>query len=286
MFALLRDGLMIRRAGNLIFVCGGNSPTNLRPQFKDFAEKNLADFQIFQPEFAMNNYFADVGGAQLDLGEFEILIGDLSHAIVIFPEAAGSFAETGYFANIDKLAEKVILVLDADRQRNDSFIMMGPARKYEKISKFSPNIQMNYSNPDFGLIHSRVNRIEFSKTRKLLSIEDLTEAYDLFCLIYKIFDLLNLCTYDDMLFVLHAITEGHAPRKRARDIASILVGAGYLRSVGQFGHYVANAKDSSFVLMRDGHVAREVTLKLEISDILMGSEPEFAALMAERANAH
>lgn len=286
MFALLREGLMVRRAGNLIFVCGGNAQTDLRPQFKSFSEYNLTEFQIFQPEFAMENYFSDMGGRQLDLGEFETLIGDLSHAIVIFPEAPGSFAETGYFSNIEKLAEKVILVLDADRQRNDSFIMMGPARNYEKTSKYSPNIQINYSDPDFSLISDRINRIGTSKTRKLLDVEDLEDPYDLFCLVYKIFDILNISTCDDMLFVLQAITKGHPPRKRARDIASILVGAGYLRPIGEFGHYIANAKDSSFVEMRKGHAAKELELRLEISDILMNGEPEFAELLMERANAH
>lgn len=285
MIALLTDGLMVRRSGNLIFVCGGNESHHLRPQFRAIAEKELSEFQIFQPEFAMKNYFSDAGGAQLDLGEFEVLVGDLSHAVVLFPEAPGSFAETGYFANIEKIAQKVILALDLERQSNDSFIMMGPARKYEQYSRYSPNIQIDYTNPNFDSIVKRISRIESPKTRKILDVSDISDHYDLFCLIYKIFDILIVATFEDLIFVLHSLTGGHAPKKRARELASILVGADYLKSIGQFGHYYPGLKDDSFVKMRTGFAEKESTLKLEILDILNRAEPEFGELVKGRHRA-
>lgn len=281
---LVATGLQIRRSGNLIFVCGGNDREHLRPRFCRESAEKLPDFQIFQPEFAMKNYFSDAGGAQLDLGDFETLIGDLSHAIVIFPEAPGSFAETGYFANIDQIAEKVILVLDMERQRNDSFIMMGPARRFETKSRFSPNIQLNYADPDFSLIVDRINRIEFSKNRKFLDSKNLSDPYDLFCLVYKIFDILSIATFDDLIFVLSSLTGGHAPKKRARDIASILVGAKYIKPVGGFGHYFADPNDRALVKVRTGFVEEEATLKIEIAGILATSDPEFSEVLRGRAN--
>lgn len=226
---MLKDGLTVRRSGTLIFVCGGNDPSHMRTSFREIATEKLKDFQVFQPEFAMKDYFSDAEGSQMDLGAFEKLIGELSHAIVIFPEAAGSFAETGYFANIDQLAEKVILVLNMNYQGNDSFIMMGPARKYETLSKFSPNIQMDYKNPELQVVIDRINRVSFPKTRKFLDVSDLNSPYDLFCLIYKVFEILSVATIDDVNFVLNSITKGHSPVKRVRELSSILAGAGYIK---------------------------------------------------------
>ena len=81
----------------------------------------------------MKDYFSEAGTEPMDLADFESLIGALSHAIVIFPEAPGSYAETGYFSNVRELANKTILVLNQQYQSNDSFVMMGPARKINAI---------------------------------------------------------------------------------------------------------------------------------------------------------
>lgn len=236
MIVILRDGLLVRRAGNLIFVCGGNADTDLRPMFCAFLKGAAPDFNVFQPEFAMRNYFSDEHGGQLDLGKFEELVGELSHAIVIFPEAPGSFAETGYFAKTKPLAEKTLLVLNSQYQSNDSFIMMGPARRFEEQSKFNPNLQIDFQNPDFPAVLERIKRFDLSKNRKSIDVDELT-SYDIFCLIYKIFDLLVVATYDDLVAVFNSLTSGHAPRRQIKDIASILVGAGFVEPVGNFGHY-------------------------------------------------
>ena len=133
MIGLLSRGFSSRRAGNLVFVCGGSELSHMRPKFCEYAKSELPDFEIFQPEFAMKDYFSEAGTEPMDLADFESLIGALSHAIVIFPEAPGSYAETGYFSNVRELANKTILVLNQQYQSNDSFVMMGPARKINAI---------------------------------------------------------------------------------------------------------------------------------------------------------
>ena len=284
MMNLLSHGLSSRRAGNLIFVCGGNAATDMRPRFCDFAKTALPEFEIFQPEFAMKDYFSEGSGGLMDLAEFETLIGDLSHAIVIFPEAPGSFAETGYFSNTEDLVLKTILVLDQKYQSNDSFVMMGPARKFNTKSKFNPNIELNYENPEFSDITKRINRFKISKTRKFLDIVDEPESYDLFCLIQKIFDILLLATFDDVIFVLNSLTNGHAPPKRAKQLSSILVGAGFIRAIGEYGHYIPTDKGLELTKLRVGFLTEESTLRVEILGILESSEPEFSELLQERSN--
>lgn len=284
MIAMLRDGLLIRRAGNLIFVCGGNADEHLRPKFLEFLRAQGPDYNVFLPEFAMKSYFSDEFGAPLDLGKFEELIGELSHAIVIFPEAPGSFAETGYFAQTKSLAEKSILVLDLNHQSNDSFIMMGPARRFEEHSKFQPNVQIDFKSPDFNVIMKRICRFGLPKSRKAIDMEDLS-SYDIFCLIYKIFDLLLVATYEDLVTVFNSLTSGHAPTRKIKDVASILVGAGFLRSLGKFGHYACLPLGSGLVEVREGLSTDELSLKLEIGEILTNASPEFAQLVSERADA-
>lgn len=286
MISFLRDGLLVRRAGNLVFVCGGNDPNeHLRPHFCEFLKNNAKEFNVFQPEFAMKNYFSDENGGQLDLGDFEELIGELSHAIVIFPEAPGSFAETGYFCKTKALAEKSILVLDNDRQADNSFILMGPARKFNTDSKFSPNAQISYENPDFESIVKKIRWFDLPKTRKALDFDNLT-SYDIFCLVYQIFDILLVSTYDDIVMVFNSLTSGHAPRRRIKDIASILVGAGFVRPVGEFGHYACLPLGAGLTEFRDGFVQQEFEIKLEINTILEKDSSEFAALVRERASAN
>lgn len=234
----------------------------------------------------MRNYFAENGEEQLDLGDFETLIGDLSHAVIIFPEGPGSYAETGYFANIPKLCGKSMLILDSDQQRNDSFIMMGPARKFEKKSKFAPTIWTDFRKPDFAPIASRLTeRHPYSAAKKLLDPKERDQPYDLFCLLYKIFDLLIVSRIEDVLFILNSVTGGHAPRKQAKDIASILIGAEYINPVGDFGHYFASPRFSDLVYLRSGYAEIESTLKLEILEVLRNAEPEFSEFLKARADA-
>ena len=149
----------------------------------------------------------------------------------------------------------------------------------------SPNIQINYSNPDFSIIKNRINRISTSETRKFLNPLSLDDPYDIFCLIYKIFDILGIATFDDVVFVLNSITHGHAPIKKARDISSILAGGDYIHEIGQFGHYYASRNHSSLVGLRTGFSDRELSIKLEISEIINDAEPEFAELLKEKSSA-
>ena len=66
----------------------------MRQRFRIYCADNHPDLEIFLPEFAMTDYFANLQEEQFDLSNFENIIGSLAHSILIFPEAAGSYAET------------------------------------------------------------------------------------------------------------------------------------------------------------------------------------------------
>lgn len=164
----LQKSYAIRRNSNIVFVCGGNEAQHMRQQFATYCEQNLHDFEILFPEYAMPNYFSDDVQEPFDIADFEEIIGQLSHAIVIFPEAAGSFAETGYFSAIDVLANRTILALNTNYQNHDSFISLGPARKIGIRSKFHPVIQIDYNNPNFDDISTRLRRVSKQSSKNLL----------------------------------------------------------------------------------------------------------------------
>jgi predicted Rossmann-fold nucleotide-binding protein len=160
---LLKESYSSLNTGNIVFVCGGNDPSHMRILFREYCRNHKPSYQIFLPEYAIKNYFSEVANEQFDIADFEMLIGELSHAIVVFPEAPGSFAETGYFSAVEKLVNKIVLSLDAQYQGGDSFISLGPAKKIGAKSKFHPIIQTNYAAPDFEAITRRIERFPFSK---------------------------------------------------------------------------------------------------------------------------
>jgi hypothetical protein len=259
---LARSSYSVKREGNIVFVCGGSGPTDMRTRFRDYCFKHHPDFEIFFAEFAMRNYFSNGHREQFDLAAFEELVGELSHAIVLFPEAPGSYAETGYFSAVDKLASNTILAMDAHWQGKDSFISMGPARKIGAVSRFDPVIQTPYKQPAFEDIASRVLRFPFSKTMKQLAVDTFRalSTYELFCLLHKCFSLLTIATIDDILFLVNGIFSGQISKPKIKHITSVLVGANYLIEIGTYGHYRADKTKGDLLKLRTGCAHEEASI--------------------------
>lgn len=206
---LLRNGFNIRRQSNIVFVCGGNDPEkHMRKKFQSVFPEMLPEHEFFEPEFAMKNYFTLGDVIPFDISEFEELVGQLSHSIVLFPEAPGSLAETGYFSARPDLARKIILAINVKRQKSDSFISLGPAKKIQDASRFQPNIQFDYKNPDFSVIAQRINEREpLNKYKKSFKIKDFseTEPFDLFSLVHQVVLLFRIATADDIEYFLKSL---------------------------------------------------------------------------------
>lgn len=287
MVQLIRTGYSVRRSGNIVFVCGGNSASDMRMQFKSFCQSKRIDFEIFFPEFAMKDYFSNDHVSQFDITEFELIIGNLSHAIVMFPEAAGSYAELGYFSHVDELAKKIILVLDQKWQSKDSFMSMGPVKKIGSKSKFYAELQMPYAAPDFEVIIERINRFPLQKTRKSLSVEkfkDLTD-YEIFCLVYQCFSFLRIATINDVLFLMNAIFQTRFKKHKVSQIASILFGSEYIDEIGSFGHYYTKNKTHSLLMPRTGFQGEDTDVNIQIASILEKSDRDFYSILEDAKNA-
>lgn len=276
-----RHGYKVQRESNIIFVCGGNDANDMRALFKDYTRNNSPEYDIFHPEFAMENLFSSGFPEPFDITDFEALVGSLSRAIVIFPEAPGSFAETGYFSAIDHLCEKIILVLDSEKQKDDSFISLGPAKKIGQKSRFYPVIQMSYNSPDFNVIVERMRRVKLKKTMKILNwnkLSDLTD-YEWFCLTHEAVRFLTIATIEDLKYIFRSMSDGHLSVNKLHQIASILVGSKYLIEYSEFGHLRANSEKSALLEISSGNATEHNELRLELANLYQDSGGEFKTLV-------
>ena len=253
----------------------------MRVLFKDYAMANASEYDIFQPEFAMENLFSSGLPEPFDITDFEALVGSLSRAIVIFPEAAGSFAETGYFSAIDHLCEKLILVLDSDKQKHDSFISLGPAKKIGQKSHFYPVIQMSYKSPSFDIVVERVKRVKLKKTMKMLKWEKLSDLSDFegFCLVHEVVRFLTIATIEDLNFIFRAMSNGHLSVSKLHQIASILVGSNHLIEYGEFGHLRSSPTKEPLLDVSDGNVTEHHELRMQLANLYQDLGGEFKALV-------
>ena len=281
MVHFLKNALAVQRVSNIIFLCGGNNSDDMRICFKAYCEAKLPDYQIFMPEAAMGSIFSDDMHAQFDLADFEELVGDMSYAIVVFPEAPGSYAETGYFSAVPNLAEKCILVMDLNWQKSDSFLSLGPAKKIAEHSYFHPNINLDYTNPEFEDIVSRIRTRRTLKIKKHLSLDIFSELspYEIAAMLHTIVHLCGIATISDIQYLLAAIFKNQFSLPKVQKLLSVLVGSAYLRVIGGYGHFSSNTNKPPLTTVRDGHKGVETELRLALAEIFQAGDPEFISLI-------
>ena len=281
MISFFKDSYSVPRESNIIFVCGGNGVDHMRPRFRSYVEVNASEFEVFHPEFAMENLLSSNLSEPFDIADFESFIGNLSKAIVIFPEAAGSYAETGYFSAISQLAKKTILVLDSDYQGGDSFISLGPAKKIAQTSLFQPVLQMSYKAPIFDLVVKRIRRFPLLKTMKQLKWSKMSDLSDFewFCLIHEVVSFMSIATIGDIEFILRGISGSHLSIHKAHQITSILVGSKYLEQYGDYGHLRTNKAKGPLLKITDGKRNEYNELRLDLAALYQDIGGDFLALI-------
>lgn len=282
LYKLISNGFTIPRQSNIVFVCGGSEAHHMRRRFHNEFDALLPGHQFFEPEFAMRKYWTLGDSEPFDITTFEELIGNLSHSIVIFPEAAGSIAETGYFSARPDLSKKILLVINAQHLKKDSFISIGPAKKIADSSIFQPNIQFDYDNPNFELIANRLkDRAPLHATRRAMQIKQFSEmgSFELFAIIHSMVSLLGISTIDDLEFFLRGLFSGHIGTSKTKQIVSILVGSSRLIEVGAYGHLKVSNEEEVILHIKDGAKTEHDVLKVDLSAIYLGADPEFCSML-------
>ena len=283
----LKTGLAVQRTSNIIFLCGGNDSEHLRTLFKRYCEQSLSEYEIFLPEAAMNSIFSDELREPFDLADFEELVGEISYAIVVFPEGPGSYAETGYFSAIPTISQKCILVLNHNMQQNDSFISLGPAKKISENSIFHPNINLDYLEPHFETIAERIRSRRLHKTKKSLILERFSDLspYETAAILHTIVSLCSIATATDIYYLVRSIFRNQFSITKVRKLLSVLVGSEYLLPVGDYGHFTSNDTKQRLTTVRDGFRNTEAELRLSLANIYQDGDEEFLQIIRDSSGA-
>lgn len=284
-YQLFKNGYSIPKQSNIVFVCGGTEPHHMRKRFQaDFGEL-LPGYQFFEPEFAMRTYWTLGDDKPFDIATFEELVGELSHSIIIFPEAPGSLAETGYFSAKPELAQKILLAINNQHLAKDSFISIGPAKKIADVSLFQPNIEMDYDHPDFARVAQRIlDRAPLHTNRRALEIKPFADmqSFELFAIIQCFVSLLGIATVEDIEYFLKGLFSGTIRPSKVKQIISILVGSGRLVGVGEFGHLRVVAEQGLILQIKDGAKTTHDVLKVNMSTAYLGADPDFIVLLGDQ----
>jgi hypothetical protein len=100
-------------------------------------------------------------------------------------------------------------------------------------------------------------------------------AYDYFCLVAFVFDLLVVATFEDVNYLLTAVSENRHSKERVKQLTSILIGSNYLKSKGQYGHFKSSVDVREIVEVRTGWANELTALRLEILSVIQNSSLDF-----------
>ncbi|WP_286830783.1 MULTISPECIES: retron St85 family effector protein [Kordiimonas] len=257
-----------RRHSNIIFVCGGNTDNHMRTQFVRFASDQLPQYQLIKPEDAIRDNVGAAPARYIDLGKFEALIADLSHCVIIFPEAEGSYTELGMFSAKDEISKKTLVAIDLKYQVGDSFISQGPVSKYNDVSDFKPCVYIDYETPNFELIKRRLGdrgdpRLNKRRFKHSFSTWNETGNFLKLSVIYAIIDLTRFINLDALGRILFSIFRTRPPQQEVVDLVSILIGSGFCRYINDRELLAAAERSSDFV--QYSTITEEIELKAEIN---------------------
>lgn len=282
----IKTGFNVHTKSNLIFVCGGNEKTHMRRKFQNKFSSLLSKFIYFEPEFAMRVIFDNIENEPFDLTDFESLIADLSYAIVIFPEAAGSYAELGYFSQNTDISQKTIIVLNACHQGDNSFIELGPVRKINNISSYGFSIQISYEDPDFSLISKKILS-RGPKNDRLVHFEidkfNMMSKFHLFCLVFLIVYIHGIATLEQIVAFFRSHFKQRTKPNLITRIVAILIGANMLGYVSEYKFLTCKVPLDNFLKIKDTKLRDFRFLNTIIGSIIVEADSEFIKVYNEYA---
>jgi hypothetical protein len=140
--------IRLRNLPNFVFLCGGtterlkSTTQEGNPELYQSMRKAINDVCInSHPNLAKKIILAEsyqdwaVHGTVRSLIDFELAIADMASAIVLILEAPGAYAELGSFSVLDRLAEKLILIVNEKMIAGDSYISLGPIKYLEETER-------------------------------------------------------------------------------------------------------------------------------------------------------
>jgi hypothetical protein len=158
--ALLRpafnsQAFRVNRSLPITFVCGGTDPiTAYRHQFLEKIQKGPKRIISILAERAFPHQLI-----VRNLLEFEKFLGGAADCVLIFVESVGSYAETGMFAALEKVAEKTLVINDRSYSEAPSFLNRGAIGLIRKRSVFDAVLDVGAGGVTDSDAAAIVNRI-------------------------------------------------------------------------------------------------------------------------------
>ncbi len=135
--AFTRNEYHFGRLGPVIFVCGGkDSPRRVR--LSDYLRRQHTDAHIFWAEDVWRVISNLHEGA--NALEVENELANFADLVIVIGESVGTFAEIGAFASTLLLRRRLLLILDAKFEDDESFLNTGPIRWIDQDSHYGPTI--------------------------------------------------------------------------------------------------------------------------------------------------
>jgi hypothetical protein len=151
---------------------------------------------------------------------------------LIFPESAGSFAETGFFAN-STVAQKTLIVNPLLLQTVDSFLNLGPIDAISSASFLKPTILINAEGTtDFTPVGLRLKeRVRWPTHRERLPYQTFGQFNfkQKLLLVFEVLRLLRLATLKTLRYVIRACFGGNPKNQELKHILRILIAAKFIR---------------------------------------------------------
>lgn len=278
---------------HLCFVCGaadsvGASNPSLRRRFLDYVQTNEPNIVCVRAENAVTDLLrrVDERRASKDLSVIEEAIAETVDSLLLFPESPGSFAELGLFSANEKISRKMLVAVEHQYQ-GDSFIILGPIKRINSNSSFSPQ-PMTIT----GDVNGSFNHI----CTRLLGEERRARSYAMrfshgewkeyspreqLSIIDKLVDLAGILTEDDLFDIINKIF-GKYEKSDIRLLVALLATMGRVErnNMGDIVRILRNSK-TPFI---DGAGEDAAEVKASWSETYKQHLPDAAAEMDEMNN--
>ncbi|MEG0835875.1 MAG: retron St85 family effector protein [Christensenellaceae bacterium] len=135
-----------------VFLCGGAGKEHIRNKTRTVLETEK--FQILYPE----DLFMEMlnRNKKSDLLEYENLLAENSDIICIICESIGSAVELGAFIQNEDIKKKMVIAINQEYSRDNSFVMMGPVKH---LKKTDPNNIILYKSSDPEALGNNLSKV-------------------------------------------------------------------------------------------------------------------------------
>lgn len=228
-----------KRDRPVIFLCGGpvapRTKANMRRQFLRWSARELPKIVNLLAEDAFRHTKLYDPPETVNLADFEKMIGDIADCVLLFPESEGSFAELGFFSQVDKIRDKILVANAITYQAKDSFLNLGPIKTIDGFSYLSPAVHITKSRGrfDFTPLQDRLERLRtHRKSFPYLPYSKL-DHLGKFLITLEMINIFQIVTLESLADCVRSAFNTASPNELKR-VLSILVGAGYVEVRDRF----------------------------------------------------